>query len=504
MTADPTADPVASDAVRTGIRPRYGHFIGSDFEPTATATFPALNAATGEHLSDLARGGTADIDRAVRVAKKAFGGWRRTLPEKRASMLLRLADAIEDDIERLAYIDALDIGRRIAETETDHRIAVSEFRFFAGAALNRTGFNRPIENGIAIARREPLGVVGAIIPWNVPAIMVAHKLAPALAAGNTVVLKPDEHAALSTLALCEHISRIFPPGVVNVVTGFGEEAGAALTAHPDVRKLTFTGSSEVGRLVATAAAQRLAPVSLELGGKSPNIIFPDIDDLDGVIDNAAFAATYCNGQSCLAGTRLFVHDDIYRDVIDGLVAGFEKIVLGSPVAPTTGLSCLVSERQGKRVLGYIDTGREEGAKLLTGGRRVTVEGNEHGYFIQPTIFEATNDMRIAQEEIFGPVLSVIRWNDYETMISEANGVRYGLASGIYTTNIANALDTADRLEGGAVWINKYFNLVDGSPIGGFKDSGYGSENAAETIDLYTHLKSITLIGKPQDPFYLPQ
>jgi acyl-CoA reductase-like NAD-dependent aldehyde dehydrogenase len=499
-----TADLDVSGTVRTGIRARYGHFIDGDFEPTIGAIFPALNAATGEHLSDLARGDAADIDRAVQAARTAFTSWRRTMPEQRASMLLQLADAIEADVARLAYVDALDIGRRVAETETDHRIAFGEYRFFAGAAMTRVGFNRPIENGIAIARREPLGVVGAIIPWNVPAIMAAHKLAPALAAGNTVVLKPDEHASLSTLALCEHIARIFPPGVINVVTGLGEEAGAALTAHPDVRKLAFTGSSEVGRLVATAAAQRLAPVSLELGGKSPNIVFPDIDDIDGVVDNAAFAATYCNGQSCLAGTRLFVHDDVYDDVVGRLVAGVEKIAVGSPVDPTTGLSCMVSERQGKRVLSYIDTGRKEGAKLLTGGERLPIDGNEQGYFIQPTIFEVANDMRIAQEEIFGPVLAVIRWSDYETMISEANGVRYGLAAGIYTANIANALETADRLDVGSVWINKYFNLVDGSPIGGFKDSGYGSENAAETIDLYTHLKSITLIGKPQDPFYLPR
>ncbi|NEA30719.1 aldehyde dehydrogenase family protein [Streptomyces sp. SID13031] len=499
-----TAVSEASAAVLSDLRPQYGHFIDGDFESSTTTHFPAVNPATGEHLSDLARGGAADIDRAVQAAKAAFVNWRRTLPEERAAMLLRLADAIEADIERLAYLDALDIGRRVTETEIDHRIALGEFRFFAGAALNRTGFNRPIENGIAIARREPLGVIGAIIPWNVPAIMVAHKLAPALAAGNTVVLKPDEHASLSTLALCEHLAQIFPAGVVNVVTGLGEEAGAALTAHVDVRKLAFTGSSEVGRLVAIAAAERLAPVSLELGGKSPNIVFPDIDDIDGVVDNAAFAATYCNGQSCLAGTRLFVHEDVYDDVVGRLVAGVEKIALGSPIDPATGLSCLVSERQGKRVLDYVDIGRKEGAKLLTGGERSVVEGNEYGYFVQPTIFEATNEMRIAQEEIFGPVLSVIRWSNYETMIAQANGVRYGLAAGLYTTNIARALETADRLEVGSVWINKYFNLVDGSPIGGFKDSGYGSENSAETIDLYTHLKSVTLIGQPQAPFYLPR
>ncbi len=243
-------------------------------------------------------------------------------------MLLALASALEADIERLARIDAMDIGRRLWETTFDHNIAIAQYRYFAAAGVTLEGFGRPIPNGYLVAKREPYGVCGQIIPWNVPAIMAAFKIAPALAAGNTVVLKPNENASLSTLELCRHVAKIFPPGVVNVVPGFGDEAGAALTAHPGVAKLGFTGSSEVGRIVATAGAQRLVPASLELGGKSPNIVFPDVEDLHAIVDNASFATLYCNGQSCLAGTCLFVHDAIYDQFVERLVAGVRRVRVG--------------------------------------------------------------------------------------------------------------------------------------------------------------------------------
>ncbi|MFI6985235.1 aldehyde dehydrogenase family protein [Embleya sp. NPDC050154] len=489
---------------QAGLDRHYRPLIGGRFASPTVQTFPALNAATGEHLADVTRGSAGDVAAAVAAAKAAFPAWSRTSLEERSGLLLELARAVEADIDRLALIDALDIGRRIGETVIDHRLAIGQYRFFAAAVLTHAGWNRPIAGGMAIAKREPIGVVGQIIPWNVPAIMTAFKIAPALAAGNTIVLKPDEHASLSTLELGKLITDIFPPGVVNIVPGFGEEAGAALTAHPDVRKLAFTGSSEVGRLVAAAGADRLVPVSLELGGKSPNIVFPDVvDQIDAIVDNAAFAVTYCNGQSCLAGTRLFVHDDIYDTFMTKLVAGFERITLGSPTDPATLVSGLVSQKQGKRVLDYIEIGKNEGAELLTGGRRADIPGNEHGYFVEPTIFATDNRSRIAQEEIFGPVLSVIRWNDYDTMIREANDVRYGLAAGLYTNNLGDALRTADALEAGSVWVNKYFNLVDGSPFGGFKDSGIGSEFCAETLNMYTHLKSVTLLTEPAPAFFLP-
>jgi aldehyde dehydrogenase (NAD+) len=416
--------------------------------------------------------------------------------------LLKLAATIEADLDRLAEIDTRDIGRTITETKLDQRIAIGQYRYFAAAIITFEDFGKPIPGGYFFARRQPIGVCGQIIPWNVPAIMTAFKLAPALAAGNTVVLKPDENASLSTLELCKHIAKIFPPGVVNVVPGLGEEVGAALTAHPGVDKLAFTGSAEVGRIVSHAGAERLVPVSLELGGKSPNIVFPDVENIDAVIDNAAFAGTYCNGQSCLAGTRLFVDEDIYANFIDKLANGLSRVKVGSPLDDNTRISCLVSKKQGERVLNYIDIGKKEGAKLLTGGDRAKVDGNEEGYFVKPTVFEASNKMRIAQEEIFGPVISVIKWNNIDTLLEEANGVSYGLASGIYTSNISNALHLAERLEAGSVWVNQYYNLSAGTPFGGYKQSGIGREVCRETLNLYTHMKSVTIADKLPDPWYL--
>ncbi|GAA3593326.1 aldehyde dehydrogenase family protein [Klugiella xanthotipulae] len=481
-----------------GLQSHYDSLIDGRFQSAATAAFEAVNAATGEVLATISRGGAEDINAAVAAAKRAFPAWAATRHEERSRMLNRLADWVEANLDRLAAIDAADIGRPINQTPHDHITAVEQYRFFAGAILTHEGANHSVPGGWALTKREPIGVVGQIIPWNVPAIMVSFKIAPALAAGNTVVLKPDENASLSTLELCTALAKIFPAGVVNVVTGLGEEAGAALTAHPDVAKLAFTGSPSVGRMVALAGAERLVPVSLELGGKSPNIVFPDIENMDAVVADAAFAATYCNGQSCLAGTRLFVHDDLYTEFTGRLTRTFESMTVGSPSDPTTALGCLVSEAQGTRVLNYIDTGKAE-ANLLTGGGRRVVPGNEHGYFIEPTIFETDNNTRIAQEEIFGPVLSIIRWKDVDSMIEQANDIPYGLASGIYTSNLTNAMRTADRLQAGSVWVNQYVNLVAGSPFGGYKESGIGREFCADTLNMYSQMKSIVLAEEVPAP-----
>ncbi|MDB5576224.1 MAG: aldehyde dehydrogenase [Bradyrhizobium sp.] len=479
----------------------YLPLIGGEFKALTKTTFDAINPATGEKLAEIARCGASDIDAAVFAAREAFPGWKKTSSAHRAMLLLKLADYIEANLERFALIDASDIGRRLWETRLDHQYAINQYRYFAAAALTVEDFGGPIGDGRFMGVREPIGVCGQIIPWNVPAIITAFKLAPALAAGNTLVLKPDENASLSTLELAKHLATLFPAGVVNVVPGFGDEAGAALTAHPDVAKLAFTGSTEVGRIIARAGADRLVPVTLELGGKSPNIVFPDIEDLDAVVDNAAFGSMYCNGQACLAGTRLFVHEDIYPQFIAKLVTAFEALKVGSPIEEGTKISCLVSEKQGERVLEYIEIGKAEGAKLLTGGSRVEIPGNEHGYFIEPTIFEGTNDMRIAQEEIFGPVLTVIRWNDFDKMIGEANNTRYGLAAGLYTSNVGNALKTAELLEAGSVWINQYCVLADGVPFGGYKESGIGREMCKDTMNLYTQIKSITVMPEVPKPWY---
>ncbi len=483
----------------------YGPFINNEFITLSGKTFPATCAATGQHIADIARCGAEEVNQAVMAAEKAFPSWKARLPEERAAYLYKLADKIEQNIPYLKMVDAVDIGRGTWETAIDYEIAVAQYRYFAAAILTHEGFGRSIPNGYLVAKREPYGVCGQIIPWNVPAIMMALKVAPAVAAGNTVVLKPDENASLSTLEVCKYIADIFPAGVINVVPGFGEEAGAALTAHPRVAKLAFTGSSEVGKIIATAGANRLVPVSLELGGKSPNIVFPDItsQDIDAIVDNATFASMYCNGQSCLAGTRLFIHEAIYDDFLSRLIASMQRIRIADPTSDGPLLGCLISASQGNRVQSYIDIGKKT-ASLAHGGNRVSVEGCESGWFFEPTVFETSNQSRIAQEEIFGPVLSVIRWNDYDDMIHAANDVRYGLAAGIYTSNLKNALNTADRLEAGNVWINSYFNLSSGSPFGGFKESGIGSEFCRETLNMYTHLKAITYQAEVNPAWYAPK
>lgn len=479
------------------------HINGND---VATADyFLAVNATTGETLANVARCTAKEVDLAVDAAVKAQLEWKKTTYEERSILLNRLADVLEENLTHLVNIDTADIGRKYSEIETDYHIAISQYRYFAGAILTHEGYGRPNPNGYFIAKREPIGVVGQIIPWNVPAIMVALKVAPAVAAGNTVILKPDENASLSTLEFARLASTIFPAGVVNVLPGFGEEVGSAITAHPKISKLAFTGSPDVGRIIGAAGAKRLVPVSLELGGKSANIVFPDIlDKIDDVVDNALFATLYCNGQSCLAGTRLFVHDDIYQTFIDKLVDAATRVKVGNPFDQETKLSGVINQTQGERIQKYIDIAKAEGAKVLSGGHRVHVEGHEFGWFFEPTIFEAKYDMRIAQEEVFGPVLSVMRWSDYDEMIEQVNSTSYGLAAGIYTNDFAKALHTADKVEAGNIWINKYFNLNSGCPFGGVKESGIGREHCHETLNMYSHLKTVTLQAEVDSAWFVPK
>ncbi|WBL73611.1 aldehyde dehydrogenase family protein [Serratia liquefaciens] len=470
----------------------YGPLINGVFELDGTDIHPVISPSTGERLADLRYCNERDVERAVLAAEAAFPAWKALGQQVRARLVAQLADVLESDQERMTQIDAQDVGRCISEVRRDYQTAVRHYRYFAAVVMGHEDSGRSIADGYSLAKREPLGVCGQIIPWNAPAIMAAFKLAPALVTGNTVVLKADENASLSTLELGKMIANIFPAGVVNIITGLGSVAGAALTGNRKVRKLSFTGSTAVGKLVAKAAAERLVPVTLELGGKSPNIVFPDIEDMDAVVDNVTFAAIHNNGQSCLAGTRLFVHADIYERFSAKLVTAFERVCVGSPLAEQSRVSCLVSEKQGERVLAYIRTGFEEGATLLTGGKRRVVAGCEHGYFIEPTIFAAENGMRVCQEEIFGPVLTLIKWSEYDEMIAEANDSEYGLASGIYTRSLKNALATADRLEAGSVWINSYSNITDGTAFGGYKNSGIGREFCKETLNAYTQIKTITL------------
>ena len=479
----------------------HAHING--LEVKSAQYFDAVDASTGEHLAQIAQCTTTELELAVDAAVCAQKQWKLSAYEERSIMLNKLADALEQNLQYLACLDTADTGRKFTEITIDYQIAIAQFRYFAGAILTHEGYGRPNPNGYFIAKREALGVIGQIIPWNVPAIMVALKVAPAIAAGNTIILKPDENASLPTLAFAKIAADIFPAGVINVLTGFGEEIGAAITAHPQIAKLAFTGSPDVGRIIAKAGAERLVSVSLELGGKSANIVFPDISNIDDVVDNALFATLYCNGQSCLAGTRLFVHEDIYTVFMDKLLAAAARIRVGNPYDPETVLSGLINDAQAQRVESYIKLGKEEGAKVRFGGNRVSVPGFEKGHFFEPTIFEAEYDMRIAQEEIFGPVLCVMKWSDHDSLIAQANSTPYGLAAGIYTTNFANAMKTADALEAGNVWINQYFNLNSGCPFGGFKESGIGREHCHETLNMYTQLKTITLQNEVPPAWFVP-
>lgn len=474
---------------------KYGPLINGKMEEPANGYFDAINAATGEVLAQLGRGGEEDIDRAVIAARAAFPKWAATPIEERSKLLNKIADILEENQDRLKLIESMDTGRAIHEFDLDYQLAINQFRYFAGAILTHyNGESRPVDNGYLITKKEPLGVCAQIIPWNVPMIMTSFKLAPALAAGNTLVLKPAEDACLSVMEFGKLISEILPEGVVNMVPGYGKEAGQALIDHPDIDKLAFTGSVEVGRLVGRTAGDRILPVTLELGGKAPHIIFPDVD-LDTAVENATLGYTFFNGESCILGTRLLIHDDIYDEFVEKLIERAKQVKIGPPTDPSTRLASLINEKQGKKVLNYFEIAKNEGAKILYGGNRVTVPGHEHGYFIEPTIIEAEPHMRIAQEEIFGPAATVTRWSDVDEVVKVANDVKYGLAAGIMTDNLENGLAVANRLEAGSVWINSYFNFQTGAPFGGYKNSGVGREYSKEALDEYSQLKTIVAAYK---------
>lgn len=474
----------------------YDLFINGAFQKPENGYFDTVNPATGQVLAKVAKGSKNEVDQAVKSAREAFESWSQVSVEERSLYLHKIADTLEKNRDRLSKIDCLDTGRSIHEFTSDYsdyNIAITQFRYFASAILDIGGMSRPVKDGQVIVQREPLGVIGQIIPWNVPMVMLAYKIAPAIATGNTVVLKPPREASLSAMEFAKLLNEFLPKGVVNIVSGSGSEAGQAILEHPDIDKLAFTGSTNIGKKVGEMAGKKLIPATLELGGKSPHIVFSDVD-IERAVENVTFGFSFYNGQGCLNATRLFLHDDIYDEFMESLVKKVESLKIGDPTDPDTRISSVISEKQGKRILDYIEIGKKENAKLITGGNRIDIPGNKNGYFIEPTIFEVTNDMRIAQEEIFGPVLSVIRWNDFDTMITEANDVEYGLAAGICTNNIENAMKTANLLQAGNIWINEYNNFQTGAPFGGYKNSGLGREYGKEALDMYTQSKMITLMN----------
>jgi phenylacetaldehyde dehydrogenase len=469
---------------------------GQWVEAASGKTFPTYNPATGEVLARVAEGDREDIDRAVKAARAAFetGPWSKMTPSERGRLIWKLGDLLEQNLEEFAELEMLDNGKplKIARV-ADVPLAVDLFRYMAGWATKIEGNTIPISAGggsakfLAYTLREPVGVVGQIIPWNFPLLMAACKLGPALAAGCTVVIKPAEQTPLTCLRLGELVQEAgFPNGVVNIVPGYGETAGAALAAHPDVDKIAFTGSTEVGKLILQAASGNLKKVSLELGGKSPNVVFGD-GDVKSAIAGSASAIFFNHGQCCCAGSRLYIEKSIFDEVVDGVSAKARKINVGPGWEASTDMGPLVSEEQLNRVCNFLESGVSEGAKAVVGGER----HGDKGYFVQPTVLINTNEnMKVVREEIFGPVVTAIPFSDHEEVVKQANNTVYGLAAGIWTRDISKAHRLASQLRAGTVWINCY-NVFDAAlPFGGYKQSGWGREMGHDVLELYTEVKAV--------------
>ena len=455
------------------------------------------NPATRQVIAQVPRGGEADVDRAVRAAAKAFESWREVPPRDRGRLLMKIADAVEAEIEPIARTVALETGNAIrTQARGEMKVTADVFRYFGGLASEAKGETIPLgENMLCYTRREPIGVVGGIVPWNMPVGLGTLKIAMSVAVGNTLVLKAAEDAPLGLLRVAEICQQFLPPGVLNLITGFGEEAGAALARHPLVRKLSFTGSTEVGKLIMHAAADRIVPVSLELGGKSPAIVFPDANDdktVDGVITGMRFTR---QGQSCTAGSRLFLHREIFDSFLEKVTAKLSKLKIGDPLDEATDMGAIINRKQFDRVCSYIKDGlgQKEG-RVLIGGLPPKDGPLAQGYFVQPTVFAGVaNDWRIAREEIFGPVMVAIPWDDEREAIRMANDSHYGLAAYVWTRDITKALRTAHAIESGWVQVNQGGGQMPGMSYGGFKQSGIGREYSLEgMLDGFTQRKCVTV------------
>jgi len=487
---------------------RYQMTIGgAKVDPASGEWFETANPYTGEAWAEIPRGGAEDIDRAVTAAKAAFDVWRKVTPTQRGHLMRKLGDLVAERADDLAATEVRDNGKLIAEMGLQLKYVPQWYYYFGGLADKIEGRVIPIDkpDTFNFTRKEPLGVIGMITPWNSPLLLTAWKLAPALAAGNTVILKPSEFTSASACEFVELFKQAgFPDGVVNVVTGYGKEAGEALISHPGVAKIAFTGGSSTGRHVYSTAAQTFKKVSLELGGKSPNIVFDDCNmenAVKGVI-SGIFAAT---GQTCIAGSRLLVQKSIHNEFVDKVVALAKTARMGNPMDPDTQVGPVTTPPQYEKILGYMDIAKDEGAEAVLGGGRAERPECGNGWFVEPTIFTGVNNrMRIAQEEVFGPVLSVIPFEDEEEALAIGNDVVYGLAAGVWTESIRRAFIMSQELQAGTVWVNTYRAVSYMSPFGGYKQSGLGRESGQDSIEEYLQTKSvwISMATEVPNPFVM--
>ncbi len=487
------------------LKEKYQLFINGEWsDAEGGASLKTYSPGDGRLLAEIAEASKSDVDRAVAAAQAAFPSWKKTTVSERAAILNKIADIIDANADRLAMIETLDNGKPIRETKAiDIPYAAEHFRYFAGVIMGEEGTATMLgENTLSLVLQEPIGVVGQIIPWNFPFLMAAWKLAPVLASGCCTVIKPSSSTSLSVLELADLVKDVLPKGVFNVITGAGSKSGNDMLQHEGFQKLAFTGSTEVGIDVALAAAKRLIPATLELGGKSANIFFPDCQ-WDLAMDGLQMGILFNQGQVCCAGSRVFVHEDIYDRFVEEAVKQFNKVKVGLPWEADTQMGALISKSQLKKVLGYIDVAKEEGAHIACGGEAVTEGGLADGCFMKPTLItDVTNDMRIAQEEIFGPVAVVIKFKTEEEVIELANQSEYGLGGAVWTRDINRAIRVARGVETGRMWVNTYNSIPAGAPFGGYKTSGIGRETHKVILEHYTQKKNIMInLSESPSGFY---
>jgi aldehyde dehydrogenase len=495
-----------ANVIKPVFKERYGNFIGGKFvDPIKGQYFDNPSPVDGKIFTQAAKSTQEDVDAALDAAHDAFPTWSKTSATERSNMLLKIAQVMEDNLEYLATLETIDNGKPIRESRAaDIPYCIDHFRYFAGVIRADEGsISEHDKNTVSIVLHEPLGVVGEIIPWNFPMLMLAWKIAPALAAGNTVVVKPAEQTPTSVMCLMELIGDILPAGVLNIITGFGNEAGAALATSDRIAKLSFTGSTETGRKVYHNAAENIIPVTMELGGKSPNVFFPSVADHDDAFFSKAVEGALMfalnQGEICTTPSRILVHESIADKFIERMLERIKKIKVGNPLDPETMIGSQVSQSQMEKILGYINIGKEEGAEVLSGGSAGNYEGDiSNGYYIQPTILKGNNKMRVFQEEIFGPVVALTTFSSTEEAIEIANDTIYGLGAGVWSRDAHELFQVPKAIQAGRVWVNQYNTYPAHAPFGGVKKSGFGRENHKLALDHYRQVKNM-LVSYDKEP-----